>query len=135
MQLHVCTCTIVQIYAHNYGIRTKNSKTGSPGGVIRAWHTLQRYKSAGEYGCVREQPLGSYADVNIIYGVGELLYVNQVDQSKKAYCGQPFRACWLSSAQSSILYSGIHMGLYTQGFLSLASQTLSGRGESLVTFL
>ena len=34
---------------------------------------------------------------------------NQVDQSKKAYCGQLFQACWLSSAQSSTICSGIHV--------------------------
>ena len=41
-----------------YGIRTKKCNTCSPGGVIRAWHTPQRHKSAGEYGCVREQHIG-----------------------------------------------------------------------------
>ena len=35
-----------------------------------------------------------------------------MDQSKKAYCGQLFRACWLSSAQSSTIYSGIHVHMY-----------------------
>ena len=35
--------------------RIKKCNTCSPDGVIRAWHTPQRHKSAGEYRCVREQ--------------------------------------------------------------------------------
>ena len=49
------------------------------------------------------------------------IYKNQVDQSKKAYCGQLFRACWLSSVQSSTIYSGLHAGIYTEGSVSFLS--------------
>ena len=37
---------------------------------------------------------------------------------------QLFPACWLSTAQSSTIYSGIHTALYTQGFLSSCGSEL-----------
>ena len=56
-------------------IRTKECNTYSPGGVFRAWHTLQRHKSAGEYGCVREQHIGELCRSGSPR-VGELLCIH-----------------------------------------------------------
>ena len=58
---------------------------------------------------------GIYMDISYRLDIQYMYMKNQVDQSKKAYCRELFRACWLS-AQFSTIYSAIHTSLYIQGF-------------------
>ena len=72
--VNICTCIILErapescsdillklllfvLYCLEFKYKDKEMQH-LPGGVIRAWHTPQRHKSAGEYGCVRKKHIG-----------------------------------------------------------------------------